>query len=249
MKKLILSLCSMLLVLTLVAQTKQKTPNGWEYTVLQESKGKKVTRDNAIEWHVRFLNANGELLQSTYEFGLPNYSNLKDVPDSTFVFSSEMGEGGKYAIKVPLKEAGFPPEMQMPGDHAIIEMEIVKILPPLPSMSQAITKILEKESADAAFQQFNKFINESSNEVYISENEVNAVGYLFLQAEKTQEAISIFKYNVKMNTNSANAYDSLGEALAAAGEKKAAIDNYKKSLELNPKNENAKKMIADLEKQ
>jgi len=43
-----------------------------------------------------------------------------------------------------------------------------------------------------------------------------------------------------------NAYDSLGEAYMRAGEKDFAIRNYEKSLELNPKNENAKKMLENL---
>jgi len=34
-----------------------------------------------------------------------------------------------------------------------------------------------------------------------------------------------------------NVYDSLGEAYAAAGETHLAIDNYEKSVALNPKNE------------
>jgi predicted negative regulator of RcsB-dependent stress response len=38
-------------------------------------------------------------------------------------------------------------------------------------------------------------------------------------------------------------YDSLGEAYMKAGNKDEAIRNYKKSLELNPKNDNAKKML------
>ena len=46
-------------------------------------------------------------------------------------------------------------------------------------------------------------------------------------------------------------YDSYGEALLANGARKEAIENYKKSLELNPGNENAndmlKKMGVDVE--
>jgi tetratricopeptide (TPR) repeat protein len=41
-------------------------------------------------------------------------------------------------------------------------------------------------------------------------------------------------------------YDSLGEAYAAAGKKELAIENYEKSLELDPKNENAKDRLKKL---
>ncbi|MDX1939135.1 MAG: tetratricopeptide repeat protein [Saprospiraceae bacterium] len=249
MKKLILSLCSMLLVLTLVAQTKQKTPNGWEYTVLKEGKGKNITREGAIEFHIRMVNAENTELQSSYDFA-PNYSVTSSVPDSLRITSEAMAEGGKYAIFVPnsfLKSQS--PDMPLTGEFTILEMEILRVLPPYPPITDIISKTLQNDGADAAFAQFNTIINDKNRQVYIGETAINDAGYMLLEAKKTQEAISIFKYNVKMNPNSANAYDSLGEALAAAGEKKAAIDNYKKSLELNPKNENAKKMIADLEKQ
>ena len=51
-----------------------------------------------------------------------------------------------------------------------------------------------------------------------------------------------------MNPQSANAYDSLGEAYMKAGDNEKAIKNYKKSLELNPENNNAKKMLEKLKK-
>ena len=41
-------------------------------------------------------------------------------------------------------------------------------------------------------------------------------------------------------------YDSLGEAYLVAGEREKAINNYKKSLELNPKNTNATEALKRL---
>lgn len=60
------------------------------------------------------------------------------------------------------------------------------------------------------------------------------------------EAIDVFAVNVKLNPTSWNAYDSLGEGYALAGNKKLAIANYEKSLELNPANEAGKKALAIL---
>ena len=120
---------------------------------------------------------------------------------------------------------------------------------PAASIADKIAATIKNQGFDAAYHQFSKLVNDQSSATHPGEEDVHEIGYLFLRADKTSEAIRIFKYNVKMNPNSANAYDSLGEALTAAGEKKAAIDHYKKSLEINPKNEHAKKMIAALEKQ
>jgi len=62
-----------------------------------------------------------------------------------------------------------------------------------------------------------------------------------------KDAIEIFNLNVKMNPKSANAYDSLAEAYMNSGDTENAIRNYKKSLELNPDNTNAKEMLKKLE--
>jgi cytochrome c-type biogenesis protein CcmH/NrfG len=48
-----------------------------------------------------------------------------------------------------------------------------------------------------------------------------------------------FQKNVAEFPESSNVYDSLGEAYAAAGKKELAIENYGKSLKLDPKNQNA----------
>lgn len=78
------------------------------------------------------------------------------------------------------------------------------------------------------------------------EDELNTIGYDLLQEKRTSEAIDVFAVNVKLNPTSWNAYDSLGEGYALAGNKKLAIANYEKSLELNRDNESGKKALAIL---
>ncbi len=71
-------------------------------------------------------------------------------------------------------------------------------------------------------------------EYNVSEQEMNDLGYQYLQAKRYKEAIAVFKLNVEAFPGSSNVYDSLGEAYAAAGEKDLAIKSYEKSLQLNP---------------
>ncbi|PYS78653.1 MAG: serine hydrolase, partial [Acidobacteria bacterium] len=79
-----------------------------------------------------------------------------------------------------------------------------------------------------------------------AETELNLLGYRLLQMKKVAEAIEIFKLNVEAYPGGFNAYDSLGEAYKIHGDKDLAIANYKKSLELNPKNTNATTQLASL---
>ena len=73
----------------------------------------------------------------------------------------------------------------------------------------------------------------------ISEQTINRLGYRLLQGKKVLEAIRIFQLNVELYPNSSNVYDSLAEAYATNGDTVLAIQNYKKSLELDATNQNA----------
>ena len=70
----------------------------------------------------------------------------------------------------------------------------------------------------------------------VAEQRLNTLGYGFMRQKKIAEAIAVFKVNVELYPNSWNTYDSLGEAYMNNGDKELAIENYKKSLALNPNN-------------
>jgi len=78
------------------------------------------------------------------------------------------------------------------------------------------------------------------------ENNLNATGYNLITANRLNDAIEVFRLNVKLHPKAWNPYDSLGEALALAGNKKEAIENYEKSVKLNPKNDNGIKALQKL---
>ena len=78
-------------------------------------------------------------------------------------------------------------------------------------------------------------------------SDLNTLGYRLLGAGQIADAVKVFEANVQLYPDDANAYDSLGEGQMAAGNTKAAIENYRKSLAMDPKNENAKKMLLKLE--
>ena len=67
-----------------------------------------------------------------------------------------------------------------------------------------------------------------------NENELNAYGYQLMADGKTDKAIDVFILATKKYPNSANTWDSLGEAYATKGDKKNAIINFKKALSMNP---------------
>ena len=75
---------------------------------------------------------------------------------------------------------------------------------------------------------------------------LNAQGYKFMQLKKLDEAIKVFTLNTQLFPTAWNTWDSLAEAYMEKGEKQIAIGFYKKSLELNPENDYAKKIVEKL---
>jgi len=77
---------------------------------------------------------------------------------------------------------------------------------------------------------------------------VNWLGYLFVMERQYEKAYKMMKLNTDNYPASWNAFDSLGEVQMIQGNTVAAIESFEKSLTINPKNENARKMIDQLRK-
>ena len=77
--------------------------------------------------------------------------------------------------------------------------------------------------------------NERDN-YHFDEMEINSLGYSYLGARQLQEALAVFKLNTELYPDAFNTYDSYGEALLEDGQTELAIENYRKSVELNPGN-------------
>lgn len=75
---------------------------------------------------------------------------------------------------------------------------------------------------------------------------LNTIGYRMLERGRPADAVALFRENVALYPQSGNVHDSLGEALAAAGDREAALASYRRSLALDPSNRNAAEMIRRL---
>lgn len=117
------------------------------------------------------------------------------------------------------------------------------------SIAQALVKTVLAQGGDEAVKLYRELKQNKPNEYLFSPGELNALGYQLLQQKKFKDAIAIFKLNVEEYPKEADPYDSLGEAYMTNGDKELAIKNYEKSLELNPKNQNAVDMLKKLKQQ
>jgi tetratricopeptide (TPR) repeat protein len=114
-------------------------------------------------------------------------------------------------------------------------------------VADALLPIILEQGIDASLERYRAL--KRSPDYYVSEAQLNALGYRLLGMKKVKEAIEIFKLNVGAYPQSANVYDSLGEAYMAHGDKELAIQNYQKAAELDPQNTNALEMLKKLRMQ
>lgn len=86
-----------------------------------------------------------------------------------------------------------------------------------------------------------------STQYNLSENDMNNLGYDFLSNNLLAFAIETFKINTFLYQDSDNTYNSYAEALHAAGKQQEAIMMLKKSLQVNPENQDSQKFLSMLE--
>jgi tetratricopeptide (TPR) repeat protein len=117
---------------------------------------------------------------------------------------------------------------------------------PRKSLAEILSATIASSGIEQAAKQYRDIKVAEPATYNFDEGELDALGYQLIQVRKYKEAIRVFQLNVEAYPQSSNTYDSLGEAYMDDGDKLQAIANYQKSLQLNPKNHNAVRMLQKL---
>jgi CubicO group peptidase (beta-lactamase class C family) len=141
-----------------------------------------------------------------------------------------------------------------------VALDALKILNggtvPLPRVN--LVRIYGKalaESGAAAAKRVFEASKAKTDQYAWSEDELNSLGYDFMgnsnpfrlpEEHRYAEALEVFQLNVRLFPASWNVYDSCAEALLKLGRREEAARMYRKSIELNPNNENGKKALEKL---
>lgn len=120
--------------------------------------------------------------------------------------------------------------------------------PPKISIVDILEKTITEKGIAAGVAQYRDLKAKQAATYDFAEPELNQLGYRLLRNGKPREAVEIFKLNVEAYPQGFNTYDSLAEAYMAVNERELALQNYKKSVELDPNNTNAVEVIKTLEK-
>jgi len=107
------------------------------------------------------------------------------------------------------------------------------------SFAGTLETTIKARGIDAAVQQYRDLKATQPGVYKFDEDELNNLGYDLLRRHDFRDAIRIFQLNLEAYPQSSNAYDSLAEGYMDDGDNLLAVANYRKSLQLNPKNWNA----------
>ncbi|MGB9990112.1 dienelactone hydrolase family protein [Massilia sp. SM-13] len=145
-------------------------------------------------------------------------------------------EQGKAFLNNTPKQNGVPPHMA----------SMVK------TMSQGAAPTLEMLAAEAGKTNFANVqevftaMRKREPKFTISEPVLNDWGYKLLRGGNGKAAVEILKLATVLYPDSGNAFDSLAEAHEANQDKVQAVENYQRSLQLDPGNSNAEKHLKAL---
>lgn len=96
-----------------------------------------------------------------------------------------------------------------------------------------------KEGLASIDQHYDQLSKKYGYKVMAPENTINLLGYQYLNDKNYDEAMKVFKQNVKRYPESANVYDSLGEAYEYSQNLTEAEKNYAKAVKLGEQQEHA----------
>ena len=118
--------------------------------------------------------------------------------------------------------------------------------PPRRSAAQIIADAIRAGASAGILEERFLTMRRDTATYVVSEAEMNRLGYYLLTQKRLGRALTVFQLNVAAFPASANVYDSLGEGYMVSRDTARAVENYRRSLALNPNNTNAIDMLKRL---
>ena len=101
------------------------------------------------------------------------------------------------------------------------------------SIRREIGKAVAQSGAAHAVAQYKHFKAQRADEFRFAEDDLNILGYELLWAGRLADAVEIQRLNAQEYPDSANAHDSYGDALLAHGDRRGALESFRKAVALD----------------
>jgi CubicO group peptidase (beta-lactamase class C family) len=119
--------------------------------------------------------------------------------------------------------------------------------PPKQPLREELIKTMDASGVPAALARYRELKAREPQKWDFNEQVLNGLGYEALERREVDGAIDAFRLNVEEYPKAWNVYDSLADAYEVDGDREMALANYKKSLELNPRNSNGEEAVKRLQ--
>jgi hypothetical protein len=222
------------------------TPSGLIYLITKKGTGRLPKNGETVVLHYTGMLTNGVKFDSSHDRDQPfafklgagqvikgydeGLSKLRVGDHAILVIPSNLAYGSRGAGGV------IPPDSKL-----IFVVEVVDVK--AKSLTDALAKALDAKGVEGMIAEFHRLKSVADPDLYSGESDTNAFAYSLLRRRRVNEAIEVFKLNVEAYPESANVYDSLGEAYMVTGNKEKAIENYQRAVAIDPTMESAKQAL------
>jgi hypothetical protein len=225
------------------------TASGLQYVVTQHGSGAQPLPGQVVIAHYHGTLMDGQVFDSSvtrqqpFAFTLGRKQVIKGWDEgfallhvgdkATLIIPPALAYGDKQRGRIP------------PNSTLRFDVELLDIKPR--ALADLLADALDAQGLEAGRQRFAALrAQQNFGDAYVSESQLNGLGYRYLTKERMPEALAVLQWAADLFPNSGNVYDSLGEAQRKAGLRDAALRSYEKSLALDPGNDNAKKVLAEM---
>ncbi len=108
-----------------------------------------------------------------------------------------------------------------------------------PSIGTTMRNILDTQGVESSVKTFWESKKHQGEKYDFGEPQLNRLGNDYLVKGEIEKAIAVFRLNAEAYPESSSAFYSLGEVFLKRNDNEKAIENYKKSVTLNPGNQQA----------
>jgi putative intracellular protease/amidase len=177
---------------------------------------------------------------------------LTSAPHSLFFvgemknLATELSQAGQHSRALEVLDLCLE---YYPGEFIVFDQKraLLKTLgKPLPPDHNQFVDALDSGGARALMQFYEEAAAQFPGWCFFQEGHMNWIGYNKMNEGKLKDAKAIFELNAKAYPHSFNVYDSLAEAYMKMEQWSQARKYYQKSIELNPDNTNAVKMLEQM---